>query len=419
MTPSCPDLSLIIPTRNRRAILGDTLRRLAECVGPHIETIVIDNGSTDDTLALRAEFPRVRWIELGENLAAAARNVGAAAADGRILFMLDDDSWPDPGVLEATVRMFDARPDLGAVGCRVLLADGSGRHDAGGVPGMFFNCGGAVRRDAFLAAGGYPPDYEYYVEEYALACQLWRMGWAIEPHGDLVVHHARVTTNRDNNRMLRLLVRNNLRLWNRYAPDARLADLCASTLERYARVARRENAWAGYKQGAAEGQAEQRSVGDLSAPRPSGSGDRAPSKMRRSPLTESQFAGLFGLDAARAALGKWLDETRARQVGVWSRGKGCEQVLELLSEFGVEVAGVFDDACEATHWRGAPLRHAREVESLNPDGLIIGSLSPGVAEDAANLLRRQGAKSPIVLLAPWAHSKLDTRLRLNRTPVNV
>src|SRR5205823_6339748 len=100
--------------------------------------------------------------------------------------------------------------------CRVLLSSagdvpaGRFRHDAGGVPGVFFNCGAAIRRSAFIDVGGFPIDFEYYVEEYDLACRLWKDGWTIEPHGDAIVWHERVTTNRDNNNMLRLLVRNNL-----------------------------------------------------------------------------------------------------------------------------------------------------------------------------------------------------------------
>lgn len=380
--PSSIDVSLIIPTRNRRATLAETLRRLRTLATPRCEVIVVDNDSTDDTKHLQPAFPDVRWILLNENHAAAARNVAAAAASAPLLLMLDDDSWPEPGTIERAVQLFAARSELGAAACRVRLAD-SDRHDAGGVPGVFFNCGALIRREAFQAGGGYPADYEYYVEEYALACRMWQQGWVIEPRGDLPVRHARTLKNRDNSQMLRRLVRNNLWLWNRFAPEERRADLCASTRERYARVAIKENAWIGYEQGLVEAEAS----GGLGR--------------KRSPLTEAQFCGLYGLDRARRTLMDWRARHAIRHVAVWSRGKGCEQVLELLDETGVEIQAVLDANPEAPEWRGARLLPLQQIESLQVEGVVIGSLSPGVAEDlAAEVSMRQGGVS-CISLAPW------------------
>ena len=380
--PPSVDVSLIIPTRNRRAMLADTLRRLRGLTSRRHEIIVVDNGSTDDTAQLQSVFTEVQWIFLNENHAAAARNIAAAAAKAPLLLMLDDDSWPEPGALDAAVELFRRRTDLGAAACRVRLAD-SDRHDAGGVPGVFFNCGAFIRRDAFQAGGGYPADYEYYVEEYALACRMWQQGWTIEPRGDLRVRHARTLANRDNSRMLRLLVRNNLRLWNRFAPEHRRADLCDSTRERYSRVAVKENAWIGYEQGIAEAE----SSGGLGR--------------KRTPLTEDQFCGLYGLNQARRTLSEWIERCAVRNVAVWSRGKGCEQVLELLDDARVEVHAVLDEPAETGAWRGAPLRSYPHLNDLHVDGIVIGSLSPGVAEDLVADVSARCAGQPCISLAPW------------------
>jgi len=376
------DLSIIIPTRNRRATLAETLRRLRGLTAPRHEIIVVDNDSTDDTAQLRTAFTEVHWIFLDENHAAAARNVAAAAARGPLLLMLDDDSWPEPGTMERAIRLFAKRADLGAAACRVRLAD-SDRHDAGGVPGVFFNCGAFLRRDAFQAGGGYPADYEYYVEEYALACRMWQQGWTLEPRGELPVRHARTRINRDNSQMLHLLTRNNLWLWNRFAPEHRRADLCDSTRERYARVAIRENAWIGYEQGLVEAA----STGGIIR--------------KRTPMTEAQFAGLFGLDRARRTLAEWIGRQAVRHVAVWSRGKGCEQVLELLDEANVDIRAVLDDQVEAAAWRGAALMPFAQLDGLQVDGVVIGSLSPGVAEDLAADVSARCHGQPCISLAPW------------------
>ncbi len=399
------DCSLIIPTHHRRAVLEATLARIAGLPERDFEVIVVDNGSTDDTLGLVSRFPGVRWIALGTNFGCAARNVAAAAASGRILFMLDDDSWPEPGAIGRAVTLLDRRPDLGAVACRVLLANSPGRHDAGGVPGIFFNCGGAVRRDAFLAVGGFPIDFDYYVEEYDLACRLWRLGYRIEPFGDIVVHHARCAANRDNNRMLRFLVRNNLRLWHRYAPPHRRSDLIESTLERYRRVAIQEDAMEGFRAGLEEGRrriAEQKNLPH--------------------PLSDADYAGLFGLDVAWATIRAWADNHRAKKVAVWGRGKGCEQLLELLTANNICVDAVYDRTVECGRFRGFDLREETAFRSSDIDGIIVGALSPGVAEDLRNELQTRFATTPILSAAPWHDSQCNGEaqqdLHTRRTPAS-
>lgn len=393
MSRSLCDCSLIIPTRNRREVLETTLARIARLPDRGFEVLVLDNGSEDGTRRLCASFPSVRWIELGQNRGAAARNVGAEKAAGRILFMLDDDSWPLPGVIETLVKRFDTRPDLGAIACRVLLANEAHRHDAGGVPGIFFNCGGAVQRDAFLQTGGYPIEYEYYAEEYDVCCKLWQAGFRVEPHGDLVVKHHRTSLNRDNNRMLRLLVRNNVMLWERYGPENRVRDLVDSTIERYRRVAVREGALAGFERGLMEARqfAHNRPIDSVSW---------------RRPLTGQQFDSLFGIERARRVLREWRERETVRRVGVWSRGKGCEQLIELINSLGIEIEGVYDSTSHIgaeTRWRDVALYSEEMFEPSSVDGLIAGSLSPGVAEDLRSELMHRFAGTPVNSAAPWMY----------------
>lgn len=93
--------SVIIPTYNRRPILEKCLRALEQQQIPtgspisDYEVILVDDGSTDGTLAWlqthRAEFPHVRWFEQAHQGPAAARNLGIAHAAGDTIIFIDSD----------------------------------------------------------------------------------------------------------------------------------------------------------------------------------------------------------------------------------------------------------------------------------------------------------------------------------------
>ncbi len=94
------DVSVVVPTRNRSALLSRTLRSVLSQQQVELEVIVIDEASTDDTAALLATLgdARVRVIHHDRPRGvSAARNRGASEAHGEWLaFVDDDDLWaPD------------------------------------------------------------------------------------------------------------------------------------------------------------------------------------------------------------------------------------------------------------------------------------------------------------------------------------
>jgi GT2 family glycosyltransferase len=358
-------IAMVIPTRDRPDRLRQTLARIGQLpaheMGPGARVIIIDNASeapVEIPPRLDNGLP-VQLHRLDENLGAAARNVGAELAEGaEWLVMLDDDSSPrDAGFVR---RLRAASGDVAAIAADITLPDG--RREVGGLPEVFVGCGAAVRRQAFLDAGGYDGSFGYYVEEYDLCARLLLAGWRIAHEPWFRVRHERERRGRDMDRILRALVRNNGWVIQRYAPEAvRRAEL-RHMRARYREIAAKEVALAGFTRGLLELRAT------------------IHAQPRRT-MTEDLWARFTGLAAARAAIAEAVaGAPRAvRTAAIVDEGKQAHIIRRVLAELGIEEV--------------APV--------AAPDALIIGTLSPGPMLDVcARRLAHQRPGAPMVI-APW------------------
>jgi GT2 family glycosyltransferase len=154
--------------------------------------LAVDNGSTDGSAEMvRHEFPDVRLVALPDNLGAAARNTGVAAASGDIVLTLDNDvRLTSPDDVERTVQAFARHPRAAVVNFMILGPDGRLSHrdwchprDAATWAGCEFPTAyvlegaSACRRAAFLEAGGYWPPFFIGHEGLDLALRLLDRGW--------------------------------------------------------------------------------------------------------------------------------------------------------------------------------------------------------------------------------------------------
>ncbi len=119
------DVSIIVIAKD---VVGEVLACLAslEHVGDvRVESILVDNGSRDDTVrAVRERFPETLVVALPRNEGGSARNHGMRLARGRHRLFLDSDALLTPGALRTMVDLLDARPDVGLVGPRLEYPDG-------------------------------------------------------------------------------------------------------------------------------------------------------------------------------------------------------------------------------------------------------------------------------------------------------
>lgn len=136
------DISVVILTCNQRALTLRCLESIRELVTlsqfGHNQIILVDNGSTDGTLAdVTASFPQVMTVALGENRGVAAgRNAGLAVASGRNLMILDNDTIASPATIKAMSDYLDTHSDVGLVSPRLISPQGEVQTSFKPYPGL-------------------------------------------------------------------------------------------------------------------------------------------------------------------------------------------------------------------------------------------------------------------------------------------
>lgn len=129
-------LSLVVPTRDTRALTLRCLESAAPLIAEGAELVVVDDASRDGTAeAVRARFPGAKVVVNAEPLRfGGAANRGLRAARGEILLLLNSDTVVDPGMVPAVIAAFDREPRLGAAGAELRNADGTPQWSAGAAP---------------------------------------------------------------------------------------------------------------------------------------------------------------------------------------------------------------------------------------------------------------------------------------------
>lgn len=200
-----PRVGVVVLTYNRVEEVTRTVERLL-ALPERPPIIVVDNGSTDGTAdALRRRFLTVEIVHLAENIGAAGRNIGVQRCQRPYVVLCDDDTWWEPGSLRRAADLLDAHPSVAVITGTVLVGE-SERIDPTSLlmarsplprpPGLavptllgFLAGASMVRREAFLAAGGFEPRLALGGEEELLALDLARTGWTLAYLADAVIHH--------------------------------------------------------------------------------------------------------------------------------------------------------------------------------------------------------------------------------------
>jgi glycosyltransferase involved in cell wall biosynthesis len=187
-----PLVSVVIPAYNAELTLPETLHSVRSQTYPHLEIIVVDDGSIDATAALvrlqQRRDSRIRLIQQVNGGVAAARNAGAAAANGAFIAPIDSDDLWHPSKIEAQLRAFSENgPDVAVVYTWFALIDAQSRiihkkHQpeyAGWVLSdlahyNFVGNGSSplIRTDAFRSTPGYDRSLK---ERGGQGCEDWKL----------------------------------------------------------------------------------------------------------------------------------------------------------------------------------------------------------------------------------------------------
>ncbi len=126
MTPA-PDVTAVVIAWNVRGELEGCLQSIRDHAGPlSVETVYVDNGSTDGSADLVAQrFPEVTVLRRPTNEGVPARNHGLRLARGRYRMLLDSDARLTAGALPTAVGVLEANPSIGLVGPRLVYPDGT------------------------------------------------------------------------------------------------------------------------------------------------------------------------------------------------------------------------------------------------------------------------------------------------------
>jgi N-acetylglucosaminyl-diphospho-decaprenol L-rhamnosyltransferase len=224
---SAVDVSVVVVNYNTAHLLKPMWDSLVHASGGlTVQTIVVDNASRDDSVALlRREFDGVQLIANESNVGfGRANNQGLALATGRYVLLLNTDAFVAPDTLGKTVAFMDANPDCGILGVRLVGRDGvlqpscryfptpwnvflahtglarwfprvrmvddmawdhAAVRQCDWVPGCYY----LVRREVIDQIGLFDPRYFLYYEEVDHCRTAKRAGWKVVYFHDTSVVH--------------------------------------------------------------------------------------------------------------------------------------------------------------------------------------------------------------------------------------
>lgn len=173
--PSHPLVSIVTPSLDQGRFIEDAIRSVMEQGYPRVEHIVVDGGSSDETLEILGRYPHLTWVSEPDDGQAAAINKGFRMAGGEIYGWLNADDFYLPGAIAAAVSVLrETGCALVHGGWRRVEEDGTVIRDVQVVPfdyhrqleivNVVCQPGSFFTRDAYWEVGGVDESYRYSMD---------------------------------------------------------------------------------------------------------------------------------------------------------------------------------------------------------------------------------------------------------------
>ncbi len=110
-----PTISIVTPCLNDARFIDDAIRSVLDQGYPNVEHIIIDGGSTDETLTILKRYPHLKWISEPDQGLTDALNKGLRRATGEIIGWLNSDDYYLPGAFTSVAAAFDRNDTMDIV----------------------------------------------------------------------------------------------------------------------------------------------------------------------------------------------------------------------------------------------------------------------------------------------------------------
>jgi glycosyltransferase involved in cell wall biosynthesis len=171
-----PLVTIVTPSFNQGQFIEDTIQSVLNQEYTNIEYLVVDGGSTDDTISILKKYGgRLRWVSERDRGQADAIMKGFEMSRGDILCWLNSDDTLLPGAIQSVAALFESRPETGMVYGKTYYTDEAGKiiseyatepFDFKRLATVTFICQPSTffKRDVFFDAGGLNRDLQYTMD---------------------------------------------------------------------------------------------------------------------------------------------------------------------------------------------------------------------------------------------------------------
>jgi len=213
--PEFASFTLAIPYFNAAAFIGAALESVDNQTYPPEEIIVVDDGSTDESMDIVKRFPQVRVISHSRNYGiAAARNTAWENATGDIVAFIDADTTVHPRLLETLAGCYCAS-DIAGAGGRAIEMIQNNRYDRWRKEVLFQDWGenyslnahflfgicSSYRKNILNKLGGFDTFFKVSGEDMDFSFRVNQAGFRLVYHPDAIVYHLRADDRRSIEKM--------------------------------------------------------------------------------------------------------------------------------------------------------------------------------------------------------------------------